>query len=88
MVAGNVEDRGDVALLGTVADERAVAATAERQGKRIEEDRLAGTGLAGEHRQAVAEIDVEAVDEDDVADREGDEHGLTRGPRLRSRSSR
>ena len=34
------------------------------------------------------EIDVQAVDEDDVADREGDEHGLTGGPRLRSRTSR
>ena len=88
MVGAEVEDGGDVALLGAVADERAVAAATKGEGKRIEEDRLAGAGLAGEHGQAAGEIDVEAIDEDDVTDREGDEHGLTRGPRLRSRTSR
>ena len=71
-----------------VADQGAVAAAAEGERKRIEQDRLAGAGLAGEHRQAVLKIDVEAVDEDDVTDREGDKHGLTRGPRFRSRTSR
>jgi hypothetical protein len=57
-----------------VAHEGAVAAAAQRQRERVEENRLAGAGLAGEHAQAVLEGDLEPVDQDDVADRELDEH--------------
>ena len=42
------------ALLGTGADQPPVAAAAQGQAQRIEDDRLAGTGLAGERRQAAA----------------------------------
>src|SRR5690606_20280739 len=77
MIAAHVEHGGDVALPGTVADQRTVAAAAERQRQRVEQDRLTGAGLAGQHRHALPEIEIEAVDQDDVADRKGDEHSPT-----------
>jgi hypothetical protein len=42
----------------------------ERQRESVEQDRLAGAGLAGEHRETAREVDVEPVDQHDVADRE------------------
>ncbi len=69
-----LEDSGHLALLGAVAHQRGVAARAERQREGIEQDRLAGAGLAGQHGEAAREIDIEPIDQDDVADREAGEH--------------
>ena len=55
-----------------------VAAPAQRQGQAVEQDRFAGAGLAGEHRQPTREVDVQPFDQNDVADRQGDEHGTGR----------
>src|SRR5262249_10165781 len=60
-----------------MADERAIAAAAEGKRQGVEQDRLAGTGLAGEHGHTRTKVDGEALDEDDVADREGGEHLLS-----------
>ena len=57
-----------------MAHEARVAAAAERERERIEQDRFAGAGLAGQHREAGREIDVEPFDQDDVANRETGEH--------------
>ncbi len=73
-----VESRGHLALLGALAHQRDVAAGAERQRKGIEQDRLAGAGLAGQHGEAGGEIDIEPVDQDDVADGEPGEHDAGR----------
>ncbi len=75
MLGGDLEHRGHLALLHALAHQRLVAARAERQREGIEQDRLAGAGLAGEHGQALGKIDVEPVDQDDVADRKSGEHG-------------
>ncbi len=56
MIPHGLEDRGDVALLGAVADQGAVTAAAERQRQGVEQDRLAGAGLAGQHGEADGEI--------------------------------
>ena len=61
-----------------VAHEAAVAAPAERKREGIEQDGLAGAGLAGEDAQARPKAEIEPVDQDDVADRELDEHALSR----------
>ena len=74
MAARDVEDRRNVALPGSMTDQRAVAAAAQRQRESVEEDRFAGPGLAGKHRQAASEIDGKPVDENDVANCQGDEH--------------
>ncbi len=76
MSGGKVEGGGDLALGLALANQRTVAARAEREREGIEQDRLAGAGLAGEHGHARAEIEVEPVDQNDVADRQLDEHGV------------
>ena len=75
MVALDLEHGGDLALLDAVADQRLVAAPAQRQREGVEQDRLAGAGLAGEHGKAAGEIDVEPVDQHDVADGKPGKHG-------------
>ena len=83
MVAGDLEHGGHLALLGALPHQRLVAAPAQRQRKGVEQNRFAGAGLAGEHGKAFGEIDVEPVDQDDVADRKSGEHA----PNLRRSSS-
>ena len=56
------------------ADDAGVAAAAERELERVDEDRLAGAGLAAQHRQPRRELDLERVDDDEVADRETVQH--------------
>ena len=74
MVGGKVEDGRDAALRSTMAHQRGVAARAQRQRQRVEQDRLARAGLAGQHRQAGGKIDVEPFDQNDIADRQVGEH--------------
>ena len=71
MAVGQVEHRRDLALARAAAYQRSVAAPANSEREGVEQDRLAGAGLAGQHRQALAEFEVEFVDQDDVADRQG-----------------
>ncbi len=51
MLRRKLEHRGDLALLRALTHQRGVAAAAERQRERVEQDRLAGAGLAGQHRK-------------------------------------
>ena len=60
-----------------MAHQPGIAARAERQSERIQQDRLAGPGLAGQGAQALVKADVEAFDQDDVADRQADQHGVS-----------
>ena len=76
MIAGKLEGGDHLALLHAVAHQALVAARAQGQREGIEQDRLAGAGFAGQHGQAVGEIDVEPVDQDDIADGETGEHGF------------
>ena len=75
MLRRQLEHRGDLALLGALAHQGGVAARAQRQREGIEQDRLAGAGLAGQHGKPGREIEVEPVDQNDVADREPGQHG-------------
>ncbi len=74
MALRHIEHGRDLALLGAVAHEAGIAAAAERERKGIEQDRLARAGLAGQHRQAPGEFDIEPLDQDDVADRQTRQH--------------
>jgi hypothetical protein len=76
MTGRKVEADRDHRLRLAAPDEAAVGARAQRQAERVEKDRLAGAGLAGENAEAGAEFEVEALDQDDVADGEAGEHGL------------
>ena len=77
MLGRQFEHRGDLALLGALAHQGGVAARAQRQREGVEQDRLAGAGLAGQHGKARREIDVEPVDQNDVSDRESGQHALS-----------
>ena len=58
-----------------MTDKPGIAARAERQRERIQQDRLARAGFPGQHGHAALELEVEAVDQDDVANREARQHG-------------
>ena len=74
MALGHVEYRGDLALLRAMAHQARIAAAAERQRERIEQDGFARAGLAGQHREATGEFDIEPFDQDDVTDRQTRQH--------------
>lgn len=74
MGLGDIEAGGDLAVLGAVADQRGIAAAAERQREGIEQNRFAGAGLAGQHRKATGKLDVEPLDQHDIADRQAGKH--------------
>src|SRR5204862_6628964 len=73
-VRRRVEFGGDLATRRALAHHAGVAAAAERELQRIDEDRLAGTGFAGEHREAVGPLDLERTDDDEIAKGESSEH--------------
>ena len=73
----HVELGADLGTRRAFAHDAGVAAAAERELERVDEDRLAGAGLAAQHRQARRELDLERVDDDEVADRETMQHRLT-----------
>ena len=74
MVAPDRELGGDHRLLGARPHQPALGAPAERQPERIEQDRLAGAGLAGQHAQPRTKGEVEPVDQHDVANGEAEQH--------------
>ena len=51
-----------------------VAALAQGQRQRVDEDGLAGAGLAGEHGEAGVEFEFERIDDDEIADAERPQH--------------
>ena len=79
MARGQVELGGDAGLGGAAAQQAGIGARAQRQAQSIEQDRFAGAGLAGQHAQARREGEIEAVDQDDVADGEAEQHRLSAG---------
>ena len=54
-----------------------VGPRAERQAERVEQDRLAGAGLAGEHAEARLELELEPLDQHDIVDGELPQHART-----------
>ncbi len=74
MVMRRIEDGDHLALRLARAHQTAVAAPAERQRKGVEQDGFAGAGLAREHSQPGAEIELQPVDQNDVAYRQMDQH--------------
>ena len=71
VVSRKREDRRHLALVRATPHQRRVASPAKGERKSVEKDRFAGSGLAGEHAQPVAEFEIELVDQDHVADRQG-----------------
>ena len=60
------ELRADFGLCAPSRTMPGVAALAQSQRQRIDQDRLAGAGFAGQHGEAGAELELERVDDDEV----------------------
>ena len=73
---GEFEGRRHACLVLAPAHQRAVGAVAQHEAERIEQDRLARPGLAGEHTQPAPEGEVERLDQHDVADGKPGQHAL------------
>src|SRR5262249_38084185 len=78
--------RGQVSALGALAHHRGVAAAADQQLDGVDQDRLAGAGLAGEHAEARAELDRDLAEDDEVVNVERPQHGYSRSRVLSSTS--
>ena len=68
------EDRGELRALRTRPKLAKLEAIAEQQRESVEQDRLAGAGLPGQHREGIAELEVERVDDDEIANGQQAEH--------------
>ncbi len=77
---GHVERGGQLRPLGARTNLANLETVAEQQPERVEQDRLACAGLAGQHGESGIELDIERVDEHEVADRQQAQH-LWRGGR-------
>ena len=77
--AAQVEGGGDLGAFRAVADGLGAGARTDRELQRIDQDGLAGAGLAGEHGEAALELDLDGVDDGEVADLQVGEHGAASG---------
>ena len=69
----------DIGPRRALAHHIGVAALTQGQQQRVDQDRLAGAGLAGQDGEARCELEFEFVDDHEVADRERDQHARTTG---------
>ena len=79
--AGSSISADTAAASWPAADQPGVGARAERQAERVEQDRFAGAGLAGEHAEARLELELEPLDEHDIVDGELPQHATSRAAR-------
>jgi hypothetical protein len=76
MVGRKLEFGGDACLCLALPHQPGVGTHAQRQAQTIQQDRLAGAGLAGQHTEAWLELQLEPVDQHHIADRQLPQHGL------------
>ena len=74
VIGGNGELYGDGRLRRAVTNHAAFGAHAERHAERVEQDRFAGSGLAGEDAESGMEGELEALDQDEIPDRQAEQH--------------
>ncbi len=70
----DIEGCGELGALGAGLQLAQLEAVAQEQRERIEQDRLAGAGLAGQHRKAAGKLEVERLDDDEIADGQEPQH--------------
>ena len=69
----------DFGALRTLAHDVGVTAFAERQQQRVDQDRFSGAGFAAQHGEARREIQVERLDDHEIADRQRKQHQMKPG---------
>ena len=70
----NAEERRDIGPLGPLAHQRGITAPAQYQAHRIQQDGLAGPGLAGQHREARPEFDLGRFDDHEIPESQPLQH--------------
>jgi hypothetical protein len=84
MIGRQIKNGRHLALCFARAHERTIAAPAKRQSAGIEQNGFSGARLAGENCQSPTEFEIEAIDQDDVANGELDEHERRPAPLSRA----
>jgi hypothetical protein len=69
MIRAKIEHRRDLTLRFAGANQRAIATAAKGERKRIQQDGFARAGFSGENGEAPTKLKVEAIDQDNIADR-------------------
>ena len=75
MIGGEVKLGGDLGAFGPGADQPGLAAIPECQSQRIQQNGFAGTCFTSQYAEGTMKDEIEALDKDDVADRESGQHG-------------
>ena len=81
MIAADREFGGDGGLLGAGPHQARIGAPAERQTERVQQDRFAGAGLAGQDAQPRPEGERQPVDQDNIADGKTKQHAKAAIPK-------
>ncbi len=68
VAATDVEHRRELGARSTGSQLPRLEAVAEQESQRVEQDRLAGAGLAGQHREAALKLELERLDDDEISD--------------------
>ena len=75
---GAIELGRDVSAQRTFANHTGVAAAAQRQLQRIDQNRFARAGLTGQHRKTGAEVQFQGGHDDEIAQAQSAQHAFTR----------
>jgi hypothetical protein len=70
----NLECRREFSALCAGPQLPQLEAIAQQQAQGVEQDRFAGAGFPGQHGETAVELEVERLDDDEVADRQEPEH--------------
>src|SRR5882724_4815070 len=73
---GQIDDRLDPRLVAPAADQIGAGAAAAQQAQRLDDDALAGAGLAGDHGQSRPQLQLELVDEGKARDAQYAQHDI------------
>ena len=80
MTGGQVEHRDHLTLSGALANQFSPAPPAQHKTQSVEQDRLAGPGLTGQHIEAGLKIQLQPVNDQHIADIKTAQHHATRRP--------
>ena len=72
--ARELEARGHACALLAAAHQHRLRTIAQHEAERIEQDRLARAGFAGQHAEPAAEVEIERLDQHHVADGKSGQH--------------
>ena len=69
MAGRQIEYGANLPLLGAAAHKPRIAARTKSKREGVKQDRLARSGLAGQHGEAATEIEIDGINQNNVANR-------------------